>query len=667
MTVVSFKTSRGLPSPFGSTIFEEGINFSLVTASSVKQVTLCLFTELSQSVPAYEIPIQNRTGDVWHIFIQGLTQDYFYLYRIDDQKELLIDPYAKEVISTHQWGKNTSYHPLCSLKVPDFDWEGDTAPQIPVDQLIIYEMHVRGFTQDKTSQVKSPGTFLGVIEKIPHLVDLGINAVELLPLFEFNECEYQKSNLTTNQPLYNYWGYSTVNFFSPMQRFASDGTPGTAVKEFKSMVKELHRNGIEVILDVVYNHTSEGGATGPLQSFKGLDPKAYYMQNQKGEYLNFSGCGNTFNCNHPIAQELILDSLRYWVTEMHVDGFRFDLASILTRGCHGQPLPFSPIVEAIAHDPLLSKVKLIAEPWDAAGLYQVGSFFTHGKGRWQEWNGRFRDVVRRFIKGTGNKGEFTTNLCGSQDLYYREGPCNSVNFITAHDGFTLSDLVSYNKKHNLDNGENNKDGFDYNDSWNCGHEGASHVSKVVALRARQMRNFHLALMISKGIPMILMGDEYAHTRRGNNNTWCQDNDLNWFLWDQLELHEAFYRFYSELIHFRKRHPLLQQNRFLSPEDIEFHGKELGKPNWGPEDQVIAFTLKDMEKGNHLYIAFNAGSVPVEMQLPDHTEQQKWHWVVNTSNTPPNDFLTTSGTESLLKVEIYRMLPYSSLMLGTVKQ
>ncbi len=507
-------------------------------------------------------------------------------------------------------------------------------------------MHVRGFTRDDSSKVQHPGTYLGLIEKIPYLKELGVNAVELLPIHEFNEKEAVQINPLTKQKLCNYFGYSTVNFFSPMNRYASQSNQDKALIEFKTMVRELHKNGIEVILDVVYNHTFEGNHQGPVLSFRGFDAPAYYMIDAQGNYLNFSGVGNTVNCNHPVSWELILQSLRYWVTEMHVDGFRFDLASILTRGENGAPLAYPPMVEAISRDPILSHTKLIAEAWDAGGLYQVGGFY-HGT-RWSEWNGKYRDVVRRFIKGTpGHKMAFATALCGSQDLYgWGRAPICSVNFITAHDGFSLADLVTYNEKHNESNGEENRDGFDHNDSWNCGIEGHSLNKKIVNLRERQIRNFHFALMISQGIPMVLMGDEYAHTRHGNNNTWCQDNELNWFLWNRLDIRPGFNRFFRSLIQFRKDHPLLKRETFLEDKDITWHGITPDKPEWGNENHLVAFTLNS-DQGPDIYIAFNAGHILQTLTIPPAGTGKNWFWVVNTYNTSPEDFFDEGHRPKLM--------------------
>jgi isoamylase/glycogen operon protein len=663
--------SEGSPLPFGVTPKEKGVNFSIY-AKEAQDLFLCLFKE-GQVEPFQEIkldPLKNKTGDVWHISIDNLPPSFVYGYRVkltDQSTHLLLDPYARCVASDPVWlsnpGQNIPYRPLGKFSSShSFDWEGDRPLKIPLHDLIIYEMHVRGFTQHTSSEVKHPGTYAGLIEKIPYLKYLGVNAVELMPVHEFNEKEAMQVNPKTHQPLCNYFGYSTVNFFSPMNRYASASQKDQALTEFKTMVKELHKNGIAVILDVVFNHTFEGNQNGPISSFRGLDRHAYYMIDNQENYLNFSGCGNTFNANHPVTRELILDALRYWVTEMHVDGFRFDLASILTRAEDGTPLPNPPIIEAITKDPILSQTILIAEAWDAGGLYQVGGFVP-GSTRWAEWNGKYRDIVRRFIKGTPNhKTAFATALCGSQDLYGAgRAPTCSINFITAHDGFSLADLVCYNSKQNWLNGEDNRDGFDHNDSWNCGFEGHSSNQKVIRLRERQVRNFHLALMVSQGIPMILMGDEYAHTRHGNNNTWCQDNELNWFLWDHLDFRTGFHRFFRSLIHFRNNDPLLKRETFLTDQDISWHGLTPLDPQWENDNRFVAFTLNIPDQGPDLYVAFNASHVPLTLTLPPLNEGKSWYWVVNTHNPPPEDFLEEQDRKKVASMT-YRIPSYTSILL-----
>lgn len=647
--------------PYGTSSQNGGINFAIFSKKS--HALLCLLNKINHEV-LFEILLDetfNRTGNVWHICIHDLPENLAYAFRFydkEDSRQLLVDPYAKQISSHPIWGNIDHYNPLGVVTpLTDFDWENDRHPHIPEQNLILYEMHVRGFTHHKSSGVKNPGTFLGVIEKIPYLLDLGVNAIELLPIQEFNECENLRTNPFNEERLYNYWGYSSVNFFSPMNRYSTK--PENVLQEFKTMVKELHKNGIEIFLDVVFNHTAEGGVEGPILSFKGIDIPTYYLLNSQQGYQDFSGCGNTVNCNHPNVHELILNCLRYWVGEMHVDGFRFDLASILMRDMKGEPLQLSPLVEAISLDPILSKTKLVAEPWDAVGLYQVGTFYPDD--RWGEWNGKYRDTIRNFIKGTpGTVGKFATRICGSQDLYHQKSPNCSYNFITIHDGFTLEDLVSYNQKHNIPNGEENRDGSNFNDSWNCGAEGFTNDEKIKTLRERQKRNFHLVLMLSQGIPMLLMGDEYGHTKKGNNNTWCQDNELNWFLWDSLSDNLDFYRFYRSLIHFRRNHKVLMQGRFLTEKDIQWHGEIPLKANWEKDSQFLAFTLFDLEEKYDLYAAFNAQNKKVRVEIPTPANPSRgWCWIVNTANAHPDDFFEIPPR---IESNTHIMPPYSSILL-----
>jgi isoamylase len=676
MNQTILETEAGAPYPFGTLNDVAGTNFTIYT-NQAQKLTLCLFNEKNMQTPFQRVelsPTHNKTGNIWHVFIKNLPRDTLYAYELkpiqeQDTSYLLLDPYAKCVASRPVWnqrlsGKETDYRPLGRVDFRDpFDWEGDCFPKIKKKDLIIYEMHVRGFTQSQTSQVTHPGTYLGLIEKIPFLKELGVNAVELMPIHEFNEEETLQTNPKSHEKLCNYFGYSTVNFFSPMARYASQAEAGKAILEFKTMVKELHKNGIEVILDVVFNHTFEGNKKGCTSSFRGLAPSDYYMIDNKGNYLNFSGCGNTLNTNNPIVIELIISALRYWVTEMHVDGFRFDLASIFTRSPGGAPLADPPVLEAISRDPLLAHTKLIAEPWDAGGLYQLGEF-SRRNSHWSEWNGKYRDIVRCFIKGTtGYKSLFASVLCGSENIYGNGGsPQCSINFITAHDGFSLADLVSYNEKHNEVNGEENRDGFDHNDSWNCGIEGHSSNKKVVALRERQIRNFHLALMVSQGIPMLLMGDEYAHTRDGNNNTWCQDNDLNWFLWDQLDRRPGFFRYYTKLIHFRKNNQVFSRDAFLVEKDITWHGLHPFNPEWENDNRFLAFVLNTADRKPQIYVAFNASHNSMWVTLPHLEEGKSWHYVVNTHNNTPEDFF-----DNPTKVEPgnIRIHSYSSIMLQSL--
>lgn len=631
----------GAPSPLGASCTKNGVNFALYIESQ-KPVHLAIYSAKTQKL-IHKLGVTHFSGQIGHIFLSGLPNSFIYSY-IEGKQELL-DPFARVLTTPHDWKDKTPYQPRAFFtNETAFDWGTDKRPGIKVEDLIIYEMHVRGFTQDPSSRAKFPGTYLGLIEKIDHLKSLGINAVELLPIHEFNPHEYPKSTSPYFGKILQYWGYSSASFFTPMNRYAVGKEPTAAIQEFKQMVRALHEAGIEVILDVVYNHTAEGGEQGPVFNFKDLGKQTYYILDEKGQYTNFSGCGNTFNCNHPVTVELILASLRYWVTEMHIDAFRFDLASIFYRGVEGSP----PIIEFITKDPVLKDVKLIAEPWDAAGFQHSGSFKPLS--RWSEWNAYYRDGVRRFIIGTpGSKQEFATRLAGSEDLYSKETPQKSINFVTCHDGFTLRDLVSYNSKHNKANGEENRDGNDNNISWNCGAEGPSNDPAIAALRMRQMKNFHLALMLSQGIPMLHMGDEYGHTKQGNNNTWCQDNALNWFQWKQLEQQKEFYQFYRNLIQFRQKTPLLKQARFLSPEGIEWHGKKPHEPNFESDETFIALRLKD-PNSQDLYAAFNAKNEPSTVQFPDGA----WAWIANSSKT-----------ESGKAPPTYEMLPHSSLLLQAV--
>ncbi|MDP1836256.1 MAG: isoamylase [Chlamydiales bacterium] len=640
---------RGDPYPLGANLTPRGTNFAVFSrhATSVK---LCLFGA-DQTNPAKEVTLDphiNRTGNVWHILLDDLNGFEAYSYRLDGPNNAtthglfnpaadLIDPYSKRLLP-RALPPLEIYSPLAQLPKPDnFDWENDIPPKHALSDLIIYEMHAGGFTQHESSGVKHPGTFLGIIEKIPYLVDLGVNAIELLPVFEFNPKEFTRCSIHLHQSLGNYWGYSTVNYFSPAACYGVDDV----VTEFKQMVKALHKAGIEVILDVVYNHTAE--ALGPLLSFNGFDKPSYYMVDGEGNYMNFSGCGNTFNCNHPVTRQLIIDSLRYWASEMHVDGFRFDLASVFMRDRHGRPMGVPPVLEAITEDPLLSGLKLIAEPWDAVGMYQVGSFFPVGR-RWSEWNGKYRDCIRRFIKGDHMAiNEFATRICGSEDLYGDGGtPKNSINFVTCHDGFTLADLVSYNEKHNDVNGEGNRDGTNDNWSWNCGAEGNTDDPTFLARRQRQIRNFLVALMMSRGVPMILMGDEYGHTKGGNNNTWCLPTEHNWLLWDKLEQNKDLYRFFKGLIALRHEYPILRRDAFYMKSDIEWHGSQPQKPEWGQGNPLVAFSIRDHQRGDHLYVAFNATSEPQEFTLPQLPFGRQWTWMVDTNKAPPEDLIVENA-------------------------
>jgi len=661
------RTQHGSPFPLGATKMNGGWNFAVF---SEKPVTLCL-ASIDAPTTITEISLRRKTyhtGAIFHIFIESDEKMLYYGYKTDNG--FLIDPYARFLDTGNEFGKNLwkyASQKLLAVAIDEtpFDWQGDSPLKHPREKLIIYEMHVRGFTQHPSSHVATPGTFQGLIKKIPYLQDLGINAVELLPIHEFDESEYTRLNPKTGKKLCNFWGYSSMSFFAPMRSYTTEKYEMHALKE---LVRELHKAKIEVILDVVFNHTGEGNEQGKVLSFKGFGEKEYYLiaKNGNAQYQNFSGCGNTVNCNHPIVQDLIMDSLRYFVTEYHIDGFRFDLASILTRGEDGRPLAQPPIVDRITQDPLLKNTKLLAEAWDAAGLHQVGSFFrlnSEGTSNWMEWNDDFRSVVRRFLKGdAGLAGKFATKISGSEDFYGHGGsPQNSLNYITCHDGFSLRDLVSYNHKHNLENGEDNRDGSDNNDSWNCGHEGVTKSAAILELRERQMRNMFLALLVSQGVPMIHMGDEYGHTKGGNNNSWCQDNKLNWFSWDELAKHEELHSFCKHLIAFRKSHPLLSKKDFLQKDEVDWHGHKPYHPDWSPSSRFVAYTLKDRNHHHHLYVAFNASHHIAHVTLPAAPAHKEWCWVVNTQNSHHHNYIEPEKRVRV-KQETIAMQPHSAIML-----
>jgi isoamylase len=660
------QTEKGFIFPYGANVFPGGVNFSLY-AKEADSIALCLFRENDPAAPFEKIELI-RTEDIWHIFVKDLPVPFAYAYEVKRKGEmhLVLDPYAKSVLSDPKWHddarKEYTYRPLGKVIQDTFDWEGDNFLRIPKKDLIIYEMHVRGFTCHSSSKVPQPGTFKGIIDKIPYFRELGVNALELMPIQEFCEEDVIQINPENQKKLHNYFGYSTVNFFSLMNRYSSESEGNKASVEFKTLVKELHKNGIEVILDIVFNHTQEGNEKGPVLSFKALDPVAYYMINGQGQYFNYSGCGNTFNCNHPITMELIIQALRYWVLEYHIDGFRFDLAAVFSRGSDGSVLDKAPLLEFISFDPVLSSIKLIAEPWDAGGLYQVGRFASKGS-RWSDWNGKYQQNVRSFIKGDHNqKGPFAKAISGSIDVF-PNSPFSSINYVVAHDGFTLADLVSYNEKHNLGNGDDNNDGMNQNDSWNCGFEGTTTKKQVLNLRMRQMKNFHLCLMLSQGIPMLFMGDEYCHTRQGNNNPWCQDNERNWFLWEKLEENKGFYNFYKFLIHFRKNNPLLHVENHWTEKEIKWHGINPDQPEWEKDNKFLAFTLHYPNGAIAFYAAFNASHVYQSPVIPNPGEGKRWQWIVNTKNSPPDDYFEESK-QAVLTENTYRMNPYSSILLKT---
>lgn len=655
-----FTTLSGHPLPLGSSVSNSGINFAVFSRHAL-QVSLVLFEDNEKINEIILDPHRNRTGDIWHIHLQGnVSATMSYAYRVAgpngppsprhrfNEKTLLLDPYARGITGGCQWGREkfaavangTTLLRRCNFPGDAFDWQDDRPLNTPLHDTVIYEMHVRGFTNHPSSAVEQPGTFNGVVEKIPYLKELGITAVELMPVTEFNENENLNHNPYTGEQLKNFWGYSPVSFFAPKASYAAD--PANPVNEFREMVKALHRAGIEVILDVVFNHTAEGGDDGPTFCFRGLDNSIYYLLDpQTAEYLNYSGCGNTLNCNHPVVRELILSCLRYWVLDMHVDGFRFDLASILGRDQQGNILANPPIVEKIAEDPVLANTKIIAEAWDAAGLYQVGSFSSNP--RWGEWNGLFRDDVRSFMCGDDNSvAALATRIAGSADLYQRSNlnPFNSINFITSHDGFTLFDLVSFNNKSNLANGEDNRDGADHNISWNSGIEGLTENNDVNALRLRRIRTLATILFISQGVPMILAGDEMGRTQQGNNNAYCQDNDISWLDWGLAEKNSELLGFFQYLIRMRKRHTVFRRDDFFLPSHsadsgIIWQSTSAGQENWSADCQTLAFILKGTDSTNRsdddFFIMLNGSrNKNAAFEIPSPPMGREWRLIIDTA-------------------------------------
>jgi isoamylase len=679
-----FRVRRGQPLPYGAAARRNGVNFSVFSRHATA-VTLVLFLP-GDGDAVLELPLDpsmNRTGEVWHVFVEGIDPGIEYGFRAEcdpnpvprvlryDRDKVLIDPYSRAVVGLESWGETSAgkgrLERLRSRVVDEeFDWGHEHPLEVPLADSIIYELHVRGFTRHPRSGVEHPGTFRGLVEKIPYLRELGITAVELMPVTEFEDSDNPRRNPRTGVPLRNYWGYQPVSFFAPTASYARDGGPGENVREFKAMVKALHEAGIEVILDIVFNHTAEGDERGATFCWRGLDNPTYYLLDPEGSYLNYSGCGNTLNCNHPVVRFMILAALRYWVTEMHVDGFRFDLASILGRGRDGEVLPNPPILEAIAADPVMAHVKLIAEAWDAAGLYQVGRFPSWG--RWAEWNGRFRDEVRRFVKGDpGMTGLLATRLAGSSDLYRssHRAPWHSINFVTSHDGFTLRDLVSYNEKHNEDNGEGNADGQNDNLSWNCGEEGPSSDPEVDALRARQTRNFLALLFLAQGVPMILAGDEIGRTQRGNNNAYCQDDETSWLDWSLLETNADLRRFTARLVRFRRAHPSLRRRTFFEDESgpgVAWHGARLGQPDWTGESRALGMHLLGSNGDEPIYLFANAHWEPCRFQLPRPGPGRQWRRFVDTSLRSPDDAPEPGAEKALPAGPTYAAGPRSVVVL-----
>lgn len=687
---------KGEPLEQGAVICNGGVNFTLFSRSAAS-VTLCLFDSEKDKEPASKIvldPRRNRTGGMWHVFVGGIGAGALYLYLVDgpnkpsagyrfNKNKYILDPYSKaftrgSIFRSYNKQREAgllglqkgmlhdlSDFPKCVVvDDSDFDWQGDKPLETPLEESVIYEAHLKGYTQSSTSGVSAPGTYRGIVEKIEYLRYIGVTAVELLPVFEFDGDENMNLNPRTGERLTNYWGYSTIGFFAPKMSYSSDLRPGACVREFKEMVRELHKAGIEVLLDVVYNHTAEGNERGTTYMFRGLENDVYYSlpEGHKEYYNNFSGCGNSLNCNHPVVRNFILESLRHWVKDMHVDGFRFDLASVLCRSQTGQVLKFPPVTNAIAEDPILSSAKIIAEPWDAAGAYHVGSF--PGGVRWCEWNGRFRDDIRRFIRGDeGAATDAATRLAGSSDLYKADGrrPINSINFVTCHDGFTLNDIVSYNYKHNDENGEDNRDGSNDNFSYNNGFEGESTNPKIVSVRERKVKNFFVALMTAQGVPMFLAGDEMMHTQRGNNNAYCQDSDISWINWHDCDRHPGILRFVRKIIQFRKAHCIFRRREFFDGTDgsdsIVWLDREAKNPDWAKIKRFLAFHLTEGEGtggktasgidagggGREFYVAFNTNIYDATVKLPT-PRHGKWHRIIDTSY-PAKEDIVDEGEET----------------------
>ena len=676
----------GKPYPLGATPIADGVHFAVVSRNATA-VWLQLYNDSRGAFPTHEFeltPSAHRTGDVWHIEVIGIGPGTLYMFRVDGPFEPeqgyrfnrtcpLLDPYAKALTGDFTWDLRASLAydsrsperdlsfrtspgaatiPKCIVIDDTFDWEGDRPLNYPLRESVIYETHVRGLSIHESSAVRHPGTYRGAIEMIPYLVDLGVTSVEFLPIHEFDEWEVHRHNPLTGERLSNYWGYNTIAFFAPKGSYAASGARGEQVREFKEMVKAFHRAGIEVILDVVFNHSGEGNELGPTLSFRGIDNTMYYILAENPRYYrDYSGTGNTLNCNTPVMRTLITEALHYWVVDMHVDGFRFDLGSVLGRDRHGNLLDNAPIIERIAEDPILQDTKVIAEAWDAGGAYQVGAF----KGRWAEWNDRFRDDVRRYWRGDRKTvGALATRFAGSSDLYRREGrtPFHSINFVTAHDGFTLRDLVSYNQKHNEANGEHNRDGHNSNFSFNYGLEGETNDPGINAIRVRQMKNFLATLILSHGTPMLLSGDEFARTQRGNNNAYCQNNELNWNDYRLCERYAEVFRFTRMLVALRRGHPVFTRPDFYTGEDrsrstradIEWLGVD-GRPlDWSTDGSNLAVYIDGTELGNagervddDFYILFNAGKGDVAFTVPEPPAGLTWNIAIDTALSPPLDF------------------------------
>ena len=647
--ISGFQVRPGFYELNGAMAIPGGVNFTVHSTGAVSCELLLFHRAENTPYAAIPFPEHYRIGDVYSMIVFGLDiKDFEYAYRLDgpydkekgllfDKKNILLDIYAKAVTGQSVWGVPKKKDVFYKARVvqDNFDWGAEPFPQIPMEDLVIYEMHVRGFTKHVSSGVSCPGTFSGIMEKIPYLKELGITAVELMPIFEFDEMK--DSRMVDGKQVVDYWGYNPVSFFAPNTSYAGKPEYNREGNELKTLIRALHDNGIECFLDVVFNHTAEGNEYGPCFSFKGFDNNVYYMLTPDGYYYNFSGCGNVMNCNHPAVRRFIIDCLRYWVTEYRVDGFRFDLASILTRDEKGTPMADPPLLQAIACDAILGKVKLIAEAWDAGGLYQVGSFPSWN--RWSEWNGRYRDDIRQFLKGTdGMAGTAITRITGSKDLYpEHRGDSASVNFVTCHDGFTLYDLYAYNTKHNEKNGWNNSDGDNNGNSWNCGAEGETDDPQIEGLRLRMVKNACATLMCSRGPAMFYAGDEFCNTQFGNNNAYCQDNIISWLDWTRLEKYQEIHDFFRYMIAFREKYPILRRSTkkaLCGLPEISIHN---GFPWNGGTDYTskligIMYAGRDDAdtRDDIIFYGMNAYWETLVMQLPELPNNLQWKICVNTN-------------------------------------
>jgi glycogen operon protein len=695
MTTTSerYRIEAGHAHPLGAVPDGDGVNFSIY-APRATAVTLLLFDGHDTRLPNETIPLDpqaNRTFQFWHVYLAGAAPGIHYAYRVDgpcdvttvgdrhNPAKVLVDPYARgitQAVWDRARGCDADDNAECSMRgaVIDtacYDWEGDQPLNRPMSETVIYELHVGGFTRSPSSGTANPGTFDGIVEKIPYLRDLGVTAVELLPVFAFDE-QGIGGSLQDGTPRRDYWGYNPVGFFSPHPGYCVCPDECGQTTEFRDMVKALHRAGIEVIIDVVFNHTSEGNHRGPVISFRGLANDTYYclVPQDKQYYLDYTGCGNTFDCNHPITEKMIMECLEFWAGEMHVDGFRFDECSILSRGPDGTPLAYPPVLWGIELSERLADTKIIAEAWDAGGLYQVANF--PGGLRWSVWNGRYRDDVRRFVRGDGGlAGQVATRIAGSSDLFQPFGqvPANSVNFVTAHDGFTLGDLVSYDVKHNEANGEENRDGNDDNSSWNCGAEGVTRDPAIEALRERQVKNFAAILLLSQGVPMLVAGDEIRRTQRGSNNAYCQDNEISWFDWNLAKENQGMFRFFKEMIAFRRRHPAVRRTGYFTGEknerglpDIAWHGCDLDRPGWlDPGSSVLAFTLAGFGGDDDLHVMLNMSGQDLEFRLPP-AGSREWRRAVDTSLPAPEDIAQPGDEIEIKPADQYRVNSHSVVIL-----